>query len=74
MCYNFDYPIQLIDQASGNVNNIADQQAWNDYLNSNSNNGMVLFVYPLGLVHTETGATTTVNNEVELFEAAEDCF
>ncbi len=73
ICYNFVYPIQITDFTNGTVTNIADETAWYAYL-SNGNNVGFEFVFPLGLIHVETGATLTANNYDELTEAMEDCF
>jgi hypothetical protein len=69
ICYDFVFPIQLID-LQGNTVTVGDQEAFFEQ----AMNGIGGFGFPLNLVHAETGAAVTVNNDQELNEALEDCF
>jgi hypothetical protein len=69
ICYDFVFPIQLID-LQGNTVMVADLAALLEY----ETIGIAGFGFPLNLVHVETGAAVTVNNDQELNQAVQDCF
>jgi hypothetical protein len=72
ICYNFVFPIQITTNINGTIT-LDDQQAWIDLLNDGFVE-IIGFTYPIGLVNAETGEARTVNSDLELGEAVEDCF
>ncbi|MCC6727135.1 MAG: hypothetical protein IT258_21710 [Saprospiraceae bacterium] len=70
MCYDFVFPIQVID-VNGNTVSIADMAALESFSGTNF---LIGFDYPLSLTKVETGEVVTVNSDEELNEAIEDCF
>lgn len=72
-CYNFDFPISVTNQITGDVKVINSSDEWKDHLFQNSG-AVDLNVFPYTLTSTKDGSKVTVNNELELMQAIEDCF
>lgn len=72
-CYNFEYPIKVTNALNGDVEVIADSNAWRQYFVQNAG-AVEINVFPYTLIHAKDGTQVTVNSELDLMQALEDCF
>lgn len=73
-CYDFSFPLTVLETSTGEEITFADSAEWEAYLdNSPWGPEPFDFVYPFTLID-EDGNEVTVNDEEEMFGAIEDCW
>ncbi|MEZ4930611.1 MAG: hypothetical protein R2788_00580 [Saprospiraceae bacterium] len=75
LCYDIVFPFSINDLMTGITITFNNSAEWNDYQYGNPNGPNPFeFVYPITLIHVETGQEITLNDEGDMDDAFSACF
>lgn len=70
-CYNLTFPVTIIDPSIGLTIEITNQTGWQNVMAQGISG---TFVYPIILTEVGSGTSITINNDLELTNAVQDCW